>query len=115
MYVVFDYCASLSTAPLLLLQAGDDPLQLAPFLPLYGLQDLRWALWLTAGGALPSQGLTVLKDEGVLVIPVGVERAAPSDDSKHLANIRSVKDGGICHCLIADQLNEKRLFSFLLQ
>lgn len=101
---------SLSTVPLLLLQTGDDPLQLAPFLPLHGLEDLRRALWLTAGGALPSQGLTVLKDEGVLVIPVGVQRAAVSDDSQHLANIRSVKDGGIRHHLIADQLNEERLF-----
>lgn len=47
----------------------------------------------------------------MLVIPVGVERAAVSDESKHLANIRSVKDGGIRHHLIADQLNEERIFS----
>lgn len=97
-----------STVPLLLLQTGDDPLQLAPFLPLYGLEDLRRALWLTAGGALPSQGLTVLKDEGVLVIPAGVERAVMSDESKHPANIRTLKDD--CHHLIADQLNAEGLF-----
>lgn len=102
-----------STVPLLVLQTGDDPLQLAPFLPLYGLEDLRRALWLTAGGALPSQGLTVLKDEGVLVIPVGVERAVMSDESKHPANIRTLKDGGICHYLIADQLNAEGLFTDL--
>lgn len=100
-----------STVPLLLLQTGDDPLQLAPFLPLYSLEDLRRALWLTAGGALPSQGLTVLKDEGVLVIPVGVETAVMSDESKHPANIRTLKDGGICHHLIADQLNAEGLFT----
>lgn len=110
--MLFSTNFSVSTVPLLLLQTGDDPLQLAPFLPLYGLEDLRRALWLTAGGALPSQGLTVLKDEGVLVIPVGVQRAAVSDGSQHLANIRSVKDGGIRHQFIADQLNKERFFIF---
>lgn len=58
--------------PLLLLQASDDPLQLSSFLPLHGLQDLGRTLGLTAGGALPSQRLTVLQDQGMLVVPVGV-------------------------------------------
>lgn len=58
------------TSPLLLLQPGDDPLQLPSLLPLHGLQDLGGALWLTVGGALAAQRLAVLQDEGVLVVPV---------------------------------------------
>lgn len=59
-----------STLPLLLLQSSDDPLQLASLLPLHGLQDLGGTLGLTAGGALATQRLAVLQDQGVLVVPV---------------------------------------------
>lgn len=59
--------------PLLLLQTSNDPLQLASFLPLYGMQDLARTLWLTTGGAFPSQRLTVLQNQGMLIIPMGVE------------------------------------------
>lgn len=58
------------TLPLLLLQSSDDPLQLPSLLPLHGLQDLGGTLGLTVGGALASQRLAVLQDEGVLVVPV---------------------------------------------
>lgn len=58
--------------PLLLLQTSYDPLQLPSFLPLHSLKDLGRALGLTAGGALPSQRLTVLQDQGMLVVPVEV-------------------------------------------
>lgn len=64
-----------TTVPLLLLQTGNDPLQLASLLSLHGLQDLCRTLWLTAGGALPSQHLTVLQDKGMLVIPTGNKSA----------------------------------------
>lgn len=62
--------ARASSLPLLLLQASDDPLQLPSLLPLHGLQDLGGTLWLTAGGALATQRLAVLQDQGVLVVPV---------------------------------------------
>ena len=52
---------------------SNDPLQLASFLPLHSLQDLGRALGLTAGGARSSQRLTVLQDQGMLIVPVGVE------------------------------------------
>lgn len=61
-----------NTLPLLLLQTSYDPLQLASFLPLHSLKDLGRTLGLTAGGALPSKRLTVLQDQGMLVVPVGV-------------------------------------------
>lgn len=61
---------SIHAVPLLLLQTGYDPLQLASFLPLHSLQDLGRALGLAVRGALPSQRLAVLEDQGVLVIPV---------------------------------------------
>lgn len=59
--------------PLLLFQPSDDPFQLPSLLLLHSLQDLRRALGLTAGGALPSQRLTVLQDQSVLVIPVEIK------------------------------------------
>lgn len=65
-----------STVPLLLLQPSDDPLQLPSLLLLHGLQDLRRTLGLTAGGALASQRLAVLQDQGMLVVPVSGLKSA---------------------------------------
>lgn len=76
--------------PLFLLQPSDDPLQLPSLLPLHGLQDLGRTLGLTAGGALPSQRLTVLQDQGMLVVPVGVEEctALMREEPRHLVSVR---------------------------
>ena len=54
--------------PLFFLQVGNDPLQFSAFFPFYRLQDLSWALGLADRG-LPSKRLTVLLDEGMLVLP----------------------------------------------
>lgn len=76
--------------PLFLLQPSDDPLQLPSLLPLHGLQDLGRTLRLTAGGALPSQRLTVLQDQGMLVVPVGVEECTVlmREEPQHLVSVR---------------------------
>lgn len=78
------YWNRIKASPLLLLQTSNDPLQLSSFLPLHSLEDLGRTLGLTAGGAFPSQRLTVLQDEGVLVVPVENNKSSTiSYTSKH--------------------------------
>lgn len=59
---------SRSSTPLLFLQFSNDPLQFSAFFPFYRLQDLGGTLGLAHWG-LPSEGLAVLLDEGMFVLP----------------------------------------------
>jgi len=64
---------------LFFLQVGNDPFQFPTFFPFYRLQDLSWTLGLADWG-LPSKRLTVLLDEGMLVLHTSCGRAAIGEE-----------------------------------